>query len=247
MIQHTYMPCTTEGYSAGHMHQRQAPSWSTPVQHGSMPNARSFGPCYNIPGPEPPFQFRNSLPDHSVLEDRFNRGTSSNLPEMRSGVGVLSSQQIAARQVVGKELPTFNGSPTVWPMFITSYDQSTAACGFSNAENLVRLQLYLTGHAREAVQSRLLLPANVPHVVDTLRTLYGRPVLLIRSLHEKIKRTPGPRYDRPETILEFGLVVQNFVDHLQAAQQEDHLSNPMLLQELVEKLPGSMRMDWATF
>lgn len=132
-------------------------------------------------------------------------------------------------------------------MFITSFEQSTAACGFSNAENLVRLQRCLTGHAREAVRSRLLLPANVPHVVETLRTLYGRPELLIRSLHEKIRKTPGPRHDRPETILEFGLVVQNFVDHLLAAQQGEHLSNPMLLQELVEKLPGPMRMDWAVF
>lgn len=132
-------------------------------------------------------------------------------------------------------------------MFISSYEQSTISCGYSNAENLVRLQRCLTGRARDAVRSRLLLPASVPQVMNTLRTLYGRPELLIRSLLETIRNTPGPRYDRPESILEFGLTVQNFVDHLQAAQQADHLSNPMLMQELVEKLPGPMRMDWATF
>lgn len=167
-IQHA--PMQTAGKQAGHMHQRQAPLWSTPVQRSSMPSPRLLGPRYNTPGLDPPFQLRDSLPDHSIPEDRFNRGSSFNPAAMCSGVGVLSSQQIAARQVVGKDLPTFNGNPTDWSMFITSFEQSTAACGFSNAENLVRLQRCLTGHAREAVRSRLLLPANVPHVVDTLRT-----------------------------------------------------------------------------
>lgn len=47
---------------------------------------------------------------------------------------VLQSQQIAARQVVGKQLPRFDGNPMDWPMFISSYEQSTAACGYTNAE-----------------------------------------------------------------------------------------------------------------
>lgn len=40
--------------------------------------------------------------------------------------------------------------------------------------------------------------------------------------------------------------MQNLVDHLQAAEQEEHLANPMLMQELVKKLPCLIRMDWAT-
>ncbi|XP_062558001.1 uncharacterized protein LOC134222874 [Armigeres subalbatus] len=204
----------------------------------------------------PRFQYRDPPAEHSHPSEIVNPSAIINPPEMRSGretslseepPAVLNSQQIVARQVVEKDLPMFNGNPADWPMFINSLEQSTVACGYSNAENLVRLQRCLTGHARETVRSRLLLPANVPHVINTLRTLYGRPELLIRSLHEQIRRTPGPRQDRPESILEFGLAVQNFVDHLQAAQQQEHLSNPMLMQELVEKLPGSMRMDWAVF
>ncbi|XP_062704433.1 uncharacterized protein LOC134286777 [Aedes albopictus] len=247
MIQHAARPIIDEGNQAVHINQRSAPSMDTPLHHSSMRNPRSVVLHSNTPVADQRFQDRDSFPEHGLSGDRFSRRTMPKAQEMRLEAGVLSTQQIAARQVVGKDLPSFNGNPTDWPMFITSFEQSTVACGYSNAENLVRLQRCLTGHAREAVRSRLLLPANVPHVVDTLRTLYGRPELLIRSLHEKIKGTPGPRHDRPETILEFGLVVQNFVDHLQAAQQEEHLSNPMLLQELVEKLPGSMRMDWAAF
>ncbi|XP_058828571.1 uncharacterized protein LOC131688382 [Topomyia yanbarensis] len=160
---------------------------------------------------------------------------------------MLGTQQIAARQVLGKELPTFSGHPEDWPIFISSFEQSTATCGFSEAENLIRLQRSLKGFALESVRSSLLLPSGVPHVIQILRTLYGRPELLIRSLLEKIKCVPAPRHDRLETIMEFGLAVQNLVDHLAAAQQESHLSNPVLMQELVEKLPGSLRLDWAVY
>ncbi|XP_062701849.1 uncharacterized protein LOC115265478 [Aedes albopictus] len=159
----------------------------------------------------------------------------------------LSQVQIAARQVLGKDLPTFSGNPEEWPIFISNFEQSSDACGYSDAENLVRLQRCLKGHALESVRSRLLLPASVPHVIQTLRILYGRPELIIRSLLNKIQHVPAPRHDRLETVIQFGLAVQNFVDHLKAANQQNHLSNPALMQELVEKLPGSMRLDWAIY
>ncbi|XP_055623567.1 uncharacterized protein LOC129766992 [Toxorhynchites rutilus septentrionalis] len=47
--------------------------------------------------------------------------------------------------------------------------------------------------------------------------------------------------------MHFGLAVQNLVDHLKAAGQHNNFSNPVLLQELVEKLPGSLRLDWAIY
>ncbi|XP_062533380.1 uncharacterized protein LOC134202389 [Armigeres subalbatus] len=151
------------------------------------------------------------------------------------------------QRAASPDLPLFNGNPEEWPIFFSNFEQSSATCGYSDAENLVRLQRCLKGHALESVRSRLLLPASVPHVIQTLRTLYGRPELIIRSLMSKIQDVPAPRHDRLETIIEFGLSVQNFVDHLKAANQHNHLANPALMQELVEKLPGSMRLDWAVF
>ncbi|XP_062703871.1 uncharacterized protein LOC134286288 [Aedes albopictus] len=162
-------------------------------------------------------------------------------------IRMLSQTQIAARQVLGKDLPVFDGNPEDWPIFISNYEQSTTTCGYSDAENLVRLQRSLKGHALESVRSRLLLPASVPHVIQTLRTLFGRPELLIRSMLHRIHQVPPPRHDRLETIMHFGLAVQNLVDHLKAANQYNHLANPVLMQELVEKLPGSLRLDWAMF
>ncbi|XP_058839323.1 uncharacterized protein LOC131694831 [Topomyia yanbarensis] len=201
-----------------------------------------------------PDNYSNAQPDslcpaHSLCEKDWAMPPPQLPPANgRQGQGgALSHQQIAARQVLGKELPIFNGNPEDWPIFVSSYEQSTTACGYSDAENLIRLQRCLRGNALEAVKSRLLLPSSVQHVIETLRILYGRPELLIRALLNRIHQVPAPRHDRLETLMQFGLAVQNLVDHLKATGQHNHLANPMLMQELVEKLPGSMRLSWAEF
>ncbi|XP_058467435.1 uncharacterized protein LOC131440300 [Malaya genurostris] len=156
-----------------------------------------------------------------------------------------TSQQLATRQVIPRELPSFTGNPEEWPLFISSYNTSTEICGYTEAENLIRLQRCLRGPALEAVRSRLMLPASVPHVIKTLQTLYGRPELLIHMLLQKVREVSPPRSDKLDTLIGFGMTVQTLCDHLQAAGQETHLNNPSLLFELVEKLPGNLKLDWA--
>ncbi|XP_058456916.1 uncharacterized protein LOC131434269 [Malaya genurostris] len=150
----------------------------------------------------------------------------------------VSPQQIAARQVIGKDLPAFGGNPEEWPAFISCFDQTTAACGYTNIENLNRLQRALYGHAKDTVRNQLFLPECVPHVIKSLEKMYGRPELLIRTLLEKIRGLQPPKHEKLETLMEFGIAVRNFVGHLKAARQDAHLTNPSLMQELVEKLPG---------
>ncbi|XP_062713903.1 uncharacterized protein LOC134290730 [Aedes albopictus] len=156
-------------------------------------------------------------------------------------------QQLSARQVVPKELPIFNGSPEEWPLFISSFHNSTAMCGYSQSENLMRLQRCLKGKALEAVRSNLLLPSSVPKIMETLETLFGSPERLVQSLLNKVRSVPIPKAERLETLVNFGLVVQNLVGHLKAANQQAHLTNPTLLQELVDKLPPHLRLDWALY
>lgn len=41
--------------------------------------------------------------------------------------------------------------------------------------------------------------------------------------------------------------MQQLCDHLEATNLVDHLVNPMLIQELVEKLPASTKIDWVRY
>ncbi|XP_062710849.1 uncharacterized protein LOC134288933 [Aedes albopictus] len=158
-----------------------------------------------------------------------------------------SGGQLAARQVMPRDLPSFSGDPQDWPLFSSSFYNSTAACGYTYVENLARLQRCLKGHALESVKSRLLMPQSVPHVMETLRMLYGRPDILIHSLLQKLRSVASPRNENLQSIINYGMAVRNLVDHMFIADLGDHLRNPMLLHELVEKLPPQMRMQWSWY
>ncbi|XP_062533405.1 uncharacterized protein LOC134202420 [Armigeres subalbatus] len=158
-----------------------------------------------------------------------------------------SPSQLAARQVMPRDLPSFSGNPADWPVFISSFMNTTLACGYSSAENLCRLQRSLKGVAYEAVQSRLLLPESVPHIMETLHLLYGRPELLIAALLEKVRSAPSPKVDKFQTIIDFGMSIQSLCDHLEVAGQVAHLSNPSLLAELVAKLPPHLQLEWGSY
>ncbi|XP_062717285.1 uncharacterized protein LOC134292262 [Aedes albopictus] len=166
---------------------------------------------------------------------------------IRHPVDGPSSTQLAARQVMPRDLPMFSGNPEDWPVFISSFANSSQACGYTDAENLIRLQRCLKGPALEAVKSRLLFPAAVPHVIATLETLYGKPEHLIFMLLKKVREVPAPRPDKLETLIGFGIAVQNLCDHVEMGQQVAHLNNPTLLYELVDKLPANLKLDWAMF
>ncbi|XP_062711689.1 uncharacterized protein LOC134289605 [Aedes albopictus] len=158
-----------------------------------------------------------------------------------------TNRQLAARQVMGKDLPIFSGNPEDWPIWVSNFERSTTTCGFSQDENLIRLQRCLKGPALDMVRGRLLTPASVPHVIKTLQLRYGRPETLIRALTEKIRHLPPPKMDNLESIIDFGMAVDNLVEHLKTAKQYAHLTNPSLLHDLVGKLPVEYRMKWAAF
>ncbi|XP_065080970.1 uncharacterized protein LOC135703620 [Ochlerotatus camptorhynchus] len=158
-----------------------------------------------------------------------------------------TKRQLSARQFLSKKLPIFSGRLEEWPMFISAYETSNDACGFSDVENLARLQECLKGSALEAVRSRLLLPKAVPQIIDTLKMLYGRPEQLLNMLLSKVRKAPAPRADKLATFIQFGVVVQQLADHLEATDLTTHLMNPMLIQELTEKLPANTQLEWVRY
>jgi len=101
-----------------------------------------------------------------------------------------SSVQLSARQILPTDLPTFNGNPDEWPTFISAFEISTSAAGFSNVENMLGLQKCLKGKAYDLVQDKLLLPTMVPEVISTLKTFKApqAPDQILDRLIEKAKR-----------------------------------------------------------
>lgn len=220
------------------------PGWATgPVPAWvpqNMPNQMSS----TVIGAAPATHASQSQHDRNATEQQTFPGQVPSFHPGQAAEGVLSAQQLAARQVVSRELPKFSGDPLEWPMFINAFESTTAMCGIQPDENLARLQKSLIGSAREKVQSILTLPAAIPEIIDTLREECGRPEQLVHCLLVKIRHAPPPNVNKLETLINFGREVRNLVTFIDGANLQDHLSNPMLLSELVGKLPPSLRLDW---
>lgn len=185
------------------------------------------------------------LPPPATAANNFNRSPINTQPTNNFASEImLSSSQIASRHVIAKDLPIFSGSPEEWPIFITNFDQSTERCGFSHQENLIRLQKCLKGAALEAVRGKLMMPSTVPLAIETLRLLFGRPDVIHESLQRRLRQLAPVRIDRLETLIHFALAVQNYRATMQAIGLNDYLNDPMLINDLLSKLPGEMKLDW---
>ncbi|XP_055604832.1 uncharacterized protein LOC129753060 [Uranotaenia lowii] len=161
--------------------------------------------------------------------------------------GLISAQQIAARQVVSRDLPKFSGDPLEWPMFVNAFESTTRMCGIQPDENLVRLQRALIGNAREKVLSILTIPSAVPQIITTLRDECGRPDQLVNCLLTRVRTATQPNANKLGTLVTFGREVRNLVAFMEAAQLHSYLSSPILLTEMVSKLPPCLQLQWGHY
>ena len=90
-------------------------------------------------------------------------------------------EKMLIRQTVGRDLPTFTGCPEEWPVFFATYSRTTEECGFTDSENIIRLQHCLRGPAKIAVGPLLALPENLHGVMAVLESRFGRPDNIIAS------------------------------------------------------------------
>ncbi|XP_036347068.1 uncharacterized protein LOC118756408 [Rhagoletis pomonella] len=174
---------------------------------------------------------------------QFSDVPSISAPMFMQNTGPSQSQLIA-RQAIPKQLPTFSGDPEEWPLFISNFENSTAVAGYTDAENLIRLQASLKGKAREMVKSKLFLPSMVPEIIHTLRMCFGRPEYILERVVNRARAMP-PLKDKLEGLVDFALCVRNICNTMEGCQLYMHLHNPLLVKELVDKLPNNHKLGWA--
>ncbi|XP_065180445.1 uncharacterized protein LOC135811008 [Sycon ciliatum] len=153
-------------------------------------------------------------------------------------------RRMMARQSATKDLPAFNGDPTAWPMFNRTFTASTAECGFSNQENMTRLQRALKGKALDSVKSMLVVPDNIDRVMHTLQMRFGQPDHVVQSMIAQVKTMPKLRDDDFEQLIDLANSVSNLVSTMELLKSTGHLANPQLRQEIVQKLPSSLTRQW---
>ncbi|XP_062711167.1 uncharacterized protein LOC109417082 [Aedes albopictus] len=182
-----------------------------------------------------------------TLEGKSNKRSETGRPQSLRSDRRLSRDELAARQVVPRELPKFSGNPEEWPMFLSTYEDTTAMCGYTEAENMIRLRNCLKGDAFNAVRSFLMRPETVERAVSALKLRFGRPETIIEFLKEKIMAMPIIRPDAMDKLVDFALEVQNLCATIETCGEKQYMCDTTLLKEFEKKLPPQIRLDWARY
>ena len=213
------------------------------VQTNSSPLNRFQQPSVNTRTPHVPGQgYTDGLGCSNNEENGF---------VMRNGLnsqnGMVTMQNIMSRQVIDKKLPYFGGNPLEWNSWYNRYSSTTAKCNLDNSENLDRLEKFLKGKARDMVQSKLGQTEAVPWIISTLKKLYGRPEVVLKAHLQKIKELPPIKNENLKSLMEFAFEAQSVRTAIESSGSLVQFQDPTLLEELVEKLPPQVKLDWAKF
>ncbi|XP_075145994.1 uncharacterized protein LOC142220640 [Haematobia irritans] len=166
-------------------------------RHFNNSNGSNVSPCNSSSQTQLQLQMLEEEKElqRQYLEKKYHILSQGNLSQPSSSFANNTTSfhptptQIAARQVIPKELPNFDGNPEDWPLFISNYRNSTEIAGYSDGENLMRLQSCLRGRAKELVKSKLLIPSMVNEIIQTLEMCFGRPEHILDSMIEKATKT----------------------------------------------------------
>ncbi|XP_058448836.1 uncharacterized protein LOC131428813 [Malaya genurostris] len=159
----------------------------------------------------------------------------------------LTRKQIAARQVVPRDLPKFAGNPEEWPMFLSTFESTSKMCGYTDEENMIRLRSCLRDEAFNTVRSLLMMPSTVPKAISTLKLRFGQPQIIINTLRAKVLGMPPIKPDAMDKLIDHALAVQNLCSTIDACGRKEYKRDVTLLNEIIGKLPSSLKLEWARY
>lgn len=205
----------------------------------SMPQSTNSNPYISLPTIS---SQSFSVPQSCSVPQTFNSSAHFPMPTVSSQA---LNTLVPHRQKKIYALPKFSGSPEEWQTFLESFQSTTAEFEYSDLHNIMRLRDSLGGKARETVESLLTNSRNVNSIMNILSETYGRPEQLIKSQIQKVRSLTPVNESDLNALISYANKVTNMTTFIQSVGGEYHLSNPILLSELLSKLPVSKRIQWA--
>ncbi|XP_063836747.1 uncharacterized protein LOC135085893 [Ostrinia nubilalis] len=170
--------------------------------------------------------------------------TSSKIDLTELASAIATAARAGQQQQYVAELPNFSGAHYDWLAFKAAYTET--ASSFSELENIARLRRSLTGRAKEAVTSLLIVNAKAQDIMRTLEMRFGRPDSIALSEIDTL-RSLQRLTDSPEQICVFASRIQNSVATLRILGRTHYLYNPEIVYSLTDKLTPALRYRWYDF
>jgi hypothetical protein len=154
------------------------------------------------------------------------------------------TNKLAARQIVEKDFPLFDGNPEEWPVFVAQFRRISSLCEYTVEEMMIKLQKCLRGEAKNAVVGMMMSPDNVDLVIKTLEMRFGRPDQIIATVLSKVQAITPVKENNLENVIQMSNAVRGLVATVKSLCCRGHLENPQLLKDLLMKLPDTLKLRW---
>lgn len=138
-------------------------------------------------------------------------------------------------------LPKFYGASKEWPKFKKTYNDTTAEGGFSNLENLNRLEQAMKGDVYKTAQQLMINADNVPKIIEKLEECFGRRDLVYKELLNDLKKITK---ESRTVVSDISDALDNMVVNMDALGQKKYLRDHRLIEEIMEKLPYMIQVKW---
>lgn len=153
------------------------------------------------------------------------------------------SNSLIRRMAAGKSLPAFDGDILEWPSYKRIFIESTKKIGFSEGENLIRLQESLKGVAKQTVASLMVTAADTSEIMKVLQLRFGNPTVVASRITTELKTLPNT-YGVGIDFITFATTVRNVVAALEATNHVGYLHSPELVREITQKMSAGMIHDY---
>lgn len=145
------------------------------------------------------------------------------------------------------ELPYFDGNILTWARFKNTFELTTKEGGFSDLENLNRLQKYLKGDAFKLVNPLLMDHNNLKTILHRLNENFGNADAIYQNLINCVLGAKNPKLEAPKTMIDFVTSLENLIVTMNQLKRPDLLVDSRLVKDLTSKLPPSMFQTWTKY
>lgn len=145
-----------------------------------------------------------------------------------------------------REVPTYNGEPTQYKLFVNAFDHLIAEKTDSDRDRLYYLDQYTTGRPQELVRSCLHMEPKKGYqrAREMLEEKFGDKYKITESYISKLMDWPVIKSEQSEELESLSIYMiscANMMEDVSQMSSLDHVDN---LQKIVAKLPYELRKKW---
>lgn len=156
------------------------------------------------------------------------------------------NNDMAALTLPQPTVPTFNGNPLDYFMFISAFENLIERKTHDSSSRLYYLVQYCQGDVQELVKGCLARPSDEGYreARQLLERTYGQPYKIATAFADRATNGPPIKSDDPNALQKLAILLASCKNTLDRVGYLSKVENPDCLRKIIMRLPYDMRKRW---